>query len=353
MLVMMAVVVAALACAGTAMAYPETSDPWAAEKTECFQCHGTSTVDGTANGTDRQGPHAGYTTTTTKCQACHSVHNAQVIGETVLLPYATVKDTCEACHDGTGGNGVYGTLRARGYTGTVYSHSVETTSVIPGGDPTTGGAAEYDFNGSADGSGAMTCIDCHSPHDASVVAAFTGDRWRNAADTSGFTSDRLLKKLPTSGTTPVDTYGSDWCASCHKGRLNTSELHNHPVDSGAGAFDYDDVQVVTGVGASTTTTGSLGQSNFGYVMPYPYTAGQQGHKPICQQCHEDARHVGDSIQGSIASSEVFAVTFADGYDNLNNPQYEDFPHESANEGMLIEVGDDLCLNCHDATQQLP
>ena len=94
-----------------------------------------------------KGPHGLYAATTDRCEACHAVHDA---GGADLLPAATVSASCETCHDGTGGGGVYGTIEAR--TGIDPStdggmHAVDATDVVPGGDATTGGSATVAFGG--------------------------------------------------------------------------------------------------------------------------------------------------------------------------------------------------------------
>ncbi len=306
----------------------------------CIACHGTLSP----TEADTGGSHGGYATTTSKCATCHSVHQASAAG-VQLLPGATVKATCETCHDGTGGAGVYGVLEE----GQVRSgHSVETTSLVPGGDASTGTSATAQFSGLG---GLLTCSDCHSPHGTDVVAAFVGDRDRrsgpSASKATVVASSRLLKRRPTTATQTVDVYGSDWCGACHQGRLAGSGAQgNHPVEStitASGASDvvsrywYGNVVRVAGFDTTTTELGSLGRNNFGYVMPSPRSELQAGHFPICQQCHEDSRTVGDEAPRQVAPGEVFTAT---------NPAVGSFPHESSNERLLVEPTDRLCLNCH-------
>ncbi|MDA3937123.1 MAG: hypothetical protein PF636_09795 [Actinomycetota bacterium] len=321
-----------------ALAFDEVGSP---ASTDCVGCHGTSPV-----AADRKGPHGGYTTGTRKCSTCHTIHDAPATG-VLLLPADTIKATCEVCHDGTGGQGVYGVLVARGVTPGA-SHDIEQTNVIPGGDYATGGDRDGTFS-AADGN--LTCSDCHSPHDAATVEPFTGDRWRTDSDATSSTiaSNRLLRATPVSGSTTSTVYGSNWCGSCHSGRLSGSAgVINHPVETETVGFAYDTVQVITAAGASTTETGTLGGTNRGYVMPITRTAGQSGHYPICQQCHEDARSVGDVSSGTLAAdgSEDFTITDSDGNTGTDNPRFQSFPHESENAFFLVETADDLCLNCH-------
>ncbi|MRS12124.1 MAG: hypothetical protein EG823_03515 [Actinobacteria bacterium] len=317
---------------------------------DCIDCHGT------AAGTEPAGPHGGYLTTTNKCVTCHTVHRAPA-GGTILLPAATIKGTCDFCHDGTGGKGVYGVLAAKIPAVTVAAaHRIDTTNVVPGGS-SGGGSATGDFSGIT--TDYLTCSDCHSPHGANVVAAFTGDRARSTDDAGGLgnvvVSSRLLRKRPVTATGDVTVYGSDWCAGCHKGRLSGSGMaSNHPVESsvnlppgGAASMHYYQyVAKVTTADVSTTTKGTLGKSNYGYVMPDPRTADQTGHDPICQQCHEDARSVGNVHPQQVDSTEVFTLTALDGAVTGDNPRFQTFPHESPNTFFLVELNDSLCLNCH-------
>jgi len=359
-----------------ALAYPERvsgSDPSGTSASGCPSCHGlesgaTSVTvapregdsDGFEAGTDvgtRKGPHGGYTPGTQKCVTCHVVHSAE--NDLALLPEATIAATCFTCHDGTGGGGVYGVIKQR--TG------FDPAEVDPATGQTAGGVHRIGYlndkgkvdvpGGKSDGSslsaaftgenGSLTCTDCHSPHDTDTVAPFLGDRVRSTADTSSVAikTNRLLKQRPTSAETTSTEYGSDWCESCHKGRHSQkSTMGNHPAADSETAPDwnYNQVSKLAGFGVSAVTTGSLGGDNFGYVMPEP--RGLQPY-PICQQCHEDARNVGDDTQFRLSpATEKFSVS-VDGVSEAN-PRFQNFPHESANDRFVIESGDDLCLNCH-------
>jgi len=386
------VVVAILVWAPDAPAYEEPNDlggsgcsychPGASfPDMYCDGCHGDDDdEEEPGNGYEQgnfQGPHGGYTTGTSKCANCHSVHDAP--SAVVLLPEPTIVATCFSCHDGTGGNGVYGVIEARTGTAPAGGHTYEQTNLIPGGDGATGGSESRTFSGPG---GTLICTDCHSPHGSETVAAFKGDRRRIRTDHPSITSTRLLKQEPTGATTSVAEYGSDWCAACHRGRTSGGMVMNHPVDSLSSTstpFDYNNVAVLASDDpTSTTVLGGLGgiygaadahdwpadvdpPGNRGYLMPYPRTPQQEGHAPICQQCHEDARHVGTLVgDGSIADVEFADVWDADGVFwggttwtagwEYDNPPFQNYPHETMNEDMLVEEYDDLCMNCHPVGQ---
>lgn len=355
-----------------AFAYPETlAKPSGQPFTgNCIDCHGAQSSTQASNtvvantvatsgpeaniavGT-RKGPHGGYTSGTQKCVTCHTIHDAP--SSFALLPQPTVQATCNTCHDGTGGGGVYGVIRARTGLTPGAQHRIETATgtggtkmVVPGGDPTTGGSVETSFTGT---NGSLTCTDCHNPHNANTVNAFEGDRRRSTTDSSTFSTptNRLLRTHVTSSDATITEYGSDWCEECHKGRHSqTGTMGNHPVADSvtASGWYYRRVEVLSGYNTSvrSATPTDLGGSNLGYVMPMP--RGSQPY-PICEQCHEDARSVGNVTQFQVASaSEAFSPSI-DG-SGTGNPRFQNFPHESENPRFLIEVGDSLCLNCHTA-----
>jgi len=333
----------------------------------CPKCHGlqyesqpTSTVASVSKPTtwsefdteagstvaSRKGPHGGYTSGTQKCGTCHVAHDAP--GNVALLPETTIDATCYTCHDGTGGGGVYNVIQLRTGVAPASRHRIGALSLnanskvsVPGGDATTGGSLETTFTGE---NGSLTCTDCHSPHNSNTVKPFVGDRKRSVADTTAaIPTSKLLRTKPTLGTVSVTEYGSDWCEACHKGSNKVGHSHRAADSGTAPGWDYNHVNLVTGYNTNTVAAakGSLGGSNFGYVMQPG--AGRQ--YPICQQCHEDARNVGDAVPFQISSTTESFTVNADGVGG-GNPRFQNFPHESQNVKFLIETGDDLCLNCH-------
>lgn len=332
--------------APTAFAFDEsTSTVPSFNITNCGGCHNPYFSVGTCI-------HGNYSATTDKCESCHTVHVAPA-GGVMLLPGSTIQATCFTCHDGTQGRGVYGAISARGLT-VGAKHRTETTSVVPGGSASNGGSATILFSGTG---GTLTCSDCHSPHGADIVGAFRGDRYRYSGWGVPPDSGRLLKKRPTGATVSTAEYGSDWCLACHKGRSSAiPTVMNHPVDSideTPTPYVYKNAAIMASDAAtSVVTTGSVGGTNNGYLMPFPRKPLQVGHAPICQQCHEDARNVGTLASGGLAAdATTFTYAKDDGFTASNSPRFGNFPHETQNFRFLVEATatattDDLCTNCH-------
>lgn len=341
----------------------------------------------------QSGPHGVYKTTTNRCSMCHTLHDAP--SGFKLLPGSTVKATCFTCHDGTGGYGVYGTIEKRTGAPAAGGHRIDTTNEVPGGDANSGGASTaVVFRGNSP-AGTLTCSDCHSPHDSNTVQPFTGERIRIRAEEGAIYSSKLLKQQPTGAAAPIAVYGSDWCAGCHAGRTSGGAVHNHPVESKAtrptdfyyynylavyrtagfptdGQYESGVPTPLTNANAAMGAVGNLMVKGNGshpittspyfyeanyhsspWLMAYPRSALHTGHAPICQQCHEDKRDCGilsaDGATVSVIRDGLWGVD-ADGQQNnptfLPNPRFQNFPHETEDPYMLVESGDDLCLNCH-------
>lgn len=325
--------------AAPVLAYDETGSG-----RTCIECHGQD--DGTpqsATESRRRGPHGGYTTGTQKCQTCHVPHDAGNPETIILLDSApsavgpTISDTCLTCHDGTGGAGVYGVIRHLDPLAEVSEHRINSGTggvmAVPMG-ASDGTTASVGFTGA---DGGLSCGDCHSAHDSGTVDAFIGDRVRTADDTSAaVASNRLLKRKPTSATTSTAVYGTEWCGGCHKGYSRTG--HTHSVSTAPTRY-YDKVDRLNAAGtAMDAAPGPLGGSNRGYVTtnaPEP---------PICQQCHEDRRDVGNAVKYQVSAAETFSPSL-DGA-TPGNPRFQNFPHETAGTALLVEDEAWLCGNCH-------
>jgi predicted CXXCH cytochrome family protein len=329
------------------------------EPTGCnfYACHDMGSPGMEIDASAGKGPHGLYSKTSDRCGVCHALHAA---GGEKLLPRSTVTASCFMCHDGTGGKGVYGAVYAQAGIQPGSAHRIDTTTIVPGGDASSGASSTMSFGGP---DGTLGCVDCHSPHDSNTVEPYLIERWRNefsgvmansltpGLTWRGATSTHLLRQRPAGSATAVAAYGSDWCLACHAGRASGGEPHNHPVGSTfteASPSTYSTLPVLASdAETSLTVLGVLAGANRGYLMPYPRTALQAGHSPICQQCHEDSRYVGVLVGvGDIGDAATYTITAPDGIVTTDNPRFQNFPHETVNPRMVVETGDGLCKNCH-------
>ncbi|WP_461570167.1 cytochrome c3 family protein, partial [Thermincola ferriacetica] len=305
----------------------------------CDACHGGATKH-------TSGPHGGYTSTTTRCTACHKVHKA---ANAKLLPGATVTEACNFCHDITGTNvapyfasdiptaniksahKVFGTV-----AGTVYFATYGSLT-IPGGDDATGGNATLNTTGTGDLSAtAFTCDSCHTPHAlaGNVVDKYMGESHVKettnslpAGQMKIYLTNRILRRT-VNGVDVGATYGSAWCIGCHQGRDNNhAGVFNHPVNASGKGYDLlgvamnnsaswlngsNEATVLTKTYALVDTNATPAanadlsfdpRSNKWYAMiatdplngdaarpdgNVPYAAGTG---PSCQQCHASPRDV--------------------------------------------------------------
>lgn len=362
----------------------------------------TWTLEATTTIGTRKGPHGGYSAGTQKCAMCHTTHGSSLTStlnlndagippgtwtDTDIMRFEeTIAATCFTCHDGTGGGGVYGVIRQR----TGFDPAETSATAIAG---TSGGAHRIGWlntndrvdvpGGNVDGtsrettltgrSGSLTCTDCHSPHNSRTVAPFVGDRKRSIEDTtSNYATNRLLKQRPTLGVGNVTQYGTEWCQSCHRGvhRGASTTFPHGLMDTtvqSPNPWFYNNVSKLATYSSgppsdpsdpSSYTVGPLGGSNFGYIMVLDDNLVGLGTAsytdqpyPICQQCHEDARDVGgyDVNQDNryIDTLQAFSPS-VDGDDLSGNPRFQNFPHETLEDGLLVETKgfDTICLNCH-------
>lgn len=309
-----ALVAFAAACAlalvpASAFAYQQAGDPRGV--LPCEACH-TSWSGGADPGLPGSGPHAFYRSDGAKCRLCHAVHEAPA-SSILLLPAATIQGACFSCHDSTGAFGVYGEILARTGSSPGAAHSVETTSHVPGGTdlPTN-----------------LTCTSCHAVHSATTMEPFPQMKQFAAEPGWPVPSSRLLRDDVGGHARGTFTkYGGAWCTGCHDQRTGGhATVKNHPTTetlSPAGVF-------------GSGTYPDLFPSEF-VMAPAP---DPDRHDPICQQCHWNSTDVEQAL-----SDGYFTYDYSRP-DLPGVPLAAAFPHESRNATMLIETGDDLCLNCH-------
>ena len=349
---------------------------------DCINCHAGSEEH-------TSGPHGGYTDTTNKCSTCHTVHASE--GNAQLLPGTTLTAVCMSCHDLTStilgpyglssGMSTAGAHRVVGITFNKYTDTegdvnetlTEGITTIPGGNGADGGSGTLNSSLQGTLSGKVfTCASCHTPHGVNSVQPYLGEsnlKVKSSDMPEGqykiYLTNRILKRNPNQKTIdPEPTqYGSQWCLSCHQGRGNNiSKKHSHPVDESGPSYRFLDLanegDFLNGATKdsvikdgyilidSRSTPNNVAEmrvdprSNRQYSMtttddytgkprPDGYTDFKKySNGPSCQQCHNSSRDVESPYEAGA------------------NPKRNNSPHISNNKGLLIEIDDDLCTNCH-------
>ncbi|MCL4079320.1 hypothetical protein MX659_06960 [Coriobacteriia bacterium Es71-Z0120] len=123
------------------------------------------------------GPHGGYTTTTNKCQDCHSTHYAS--GSFMLLRANSREAACDYCHGGGGGSTI-NIMMDNDYRSGSYDPSqasaIPTETMGYGTGHTLGykGNAPADIKPAYSDTQGFSCFDCHTPHgnSARVLTTF-------------------------------------------------------------------------------------------------------------------------------------------------------------------------------------
>ncbi len=337
----------------------------------CTQCHAEHNSPGGHNEWDTPHQYFGHVTYTVpdgsysfdsdKCRLCHDVHEAP--SNFHLLPASTISGVCMTCHDQTGAVGEYGMIEHFG--GTVEGeHRVDVTSTVPGG-PALGDV--------------LKCNSCHTVHGNTDVADFISeDQARHMYPTVAYHNKLLRDNVGGSPKGTYKFYGSAWCAGCHDWRLPDSSHFNHPVDTSTSYQLFGTTSTYPSQYTLGGTSYECALCHANWLQPeilppegtnknftfYPVSAPPDGRveprpaAPLCQQCHEDSRDVELPWNGNpwlrptspSAPSEVYPTSQLPSSGLPPNPAFFTFPHQTTNPNLLVETGDDLCLNCHPASQ---
>lgn len=336
--------ITALASAAAHAADP----PWVPldrDRTDCLPCHYEPFFgpDEAWNNSPKYGPHGYYFSTTNRCVYCHTMHEAEelvIFQETSPTAVRdTISELCFACHDSTGRMGVYSQVAALGYA-VAGEHSVDVTVAVPG---------------STLGNLHLTCVSCHTPHNNTQMAEEWVSFNPRTVNTGyqGYTDDQTTRMLRDDvGGNPKGTYtqyGSRWCAGCHDRRHNDiPTIRNHPVDTTTAYQAYV---------SDPLSAPELGIFIFDPVAANAYEAdGRISPRPAaprCQQCHESTMDVEGDYDWDFGGRDSLRTIDPDGPGPSSPATVADsYPHQTTGANLLVETGDDLCLNCH-STDTLP
>lgn len=285
-------------------------------------------------------PHGGYSSETNLCGLCHLVHQAPGPN---LHPYATEKETCYQCHDGTGANAdirsdfgeaTIGSSTKASYhpvpapvdgysvtcSGCHTPHRLKTdfTRLLRSWDGTTldpDGFPLYLYSTAASPIGNAFCYSCHT-NAASVSATFPDTDFDNSAH-AGVADPPAAPVFPegTGATSGIKCLGcheqhaSDQtkltlngkpqetlCYDCHTGATNSSGGTNPPWTAAAGPFPGSDVFAAFNAASNVYTPGAV------RIYHHPVSDAEQAggtRKVECVSCHNP--HLADQTDGATTS----------------------------------------------------
>ena len=155
------------------------------------------------------GPHGGYTTSTNKCQDCHSTHYAK--GSYMLLRANSREDACEFCHGGGGGS----TLNIQ------MDNAYDADGPVTGDNRGMGTGHTLGYEGSAPAdiqpaytqANGFACFDCHTPHgnSARVMTTFANPG-RAYFEVAGQASSKVWVKNVAQTLSPSAAAGANYQA---------------------------------------------------------------------------------------------------------------------------------------------
>lgn len=333
------------------------------------------------------GPHGGYTLTTSACAGCHRAHTA--VGEALLKAEDTYA-LCTSCHGGTVQTNVLNGVRTGdsaplngGGFETVGATAVTSAHNVEGLNGGTGIATAW---GSQDGTGdagvgvtgTLECTSCHNPHgstnyrilkdgnngypygpanaskhrwvpddpdlldwvDNQVLA--TKDDNYDYAFTAGDCTGTKCRQTFTSGITaePMDTTKgmNAFCATCHKSYLTKSHSGGEPSDTGA-AYVYPGTQDANDGHGNVARYRHAVMRSYGGTPKQPLRFAAQGNDPNaatltydgfgCLTCHY--------AHGTTAAASGFAAGVAPTNDSA----------------LLFYDNRGVCISCHQTVAPTP
>jgi len=284
-------------------------------------------------------PHGGYDTSTDACLQCHDIHEAA--GDYVLLRWSTVTDTCGSCHylysgrypstvGGSFGQGEFSyntpLAGARPAYDPKYSGH-EIRSVLPTGNSIGARTSAYEVAWAA-----KDAAPGHNLQRGSGSFLFKDGKLDNAGYIpGGFDRLTAIQKASYPNTVPATSFSGTnglFCASCHTPHGNFGqELLK------TGASEPVGPKILSGKPNHSAT--ALRIDNWD-------TDGSKW----CKKCHgkRDSEAV-DPATGAAYHNhpDIYCLQC---HTNDSNGLSSDFPHTGANENLLQQEPDGLCLLCH-------
>jgi hypothetical protein len=266
-------------------------------------------------------PHGQYSTATTKCTACHAVHNPgglsalaynnvsktndaarnAAMGASQALLRGNIANACTYCHISNPGFGIK----------MVYNGNSANYTTASGFGHTSNGAAMSDLG--------VNCVDCHQVHGASTLMANTADAYMYR---------KILKTPPAYDTnapafvanvstiTPVAANITRWCTGCHNYYEAGYNSNSHVMTSAKAAYANGAASISSRVAWSASTD--------------------------CRSCHQD----GGTNQAAATLGVNNFPHYTAGYRFLWQANSSDGATAAAAAPAGTNTNDGTCLICH-------
>ncbi|MCL6471551.1 MAG: hypothetical protein K6T91_01925 [Firmicutes bacterium] len=267
---------------------------------------------------DYDNPHGGYDTTTDKCNVCHAVHRTE--GAYFLLRADTQDDACDYCHIGGSAHSSYivydlnaaGKQATNGHTigagstipdssidqwletitlvtvdenGNQLAESVQVRAYDPaknemyrfakhhGHVAASTGEAGYDRVGPL----ALSCINCHQPHNAENLVWRPTDFNNPTTRVEGY---KLLRLMPSGSVKPGETTNT-------AGYWDVDDVISVPQETMTPANTGHDVESGSSDPSAPNTiyTAFVGSTQLTLETDRPQTVNQYTLSPWCADCH--------------------------------------------------------------------
>ncbi len=301
--------------------------------------------------------HTNYSENTDACASCHSTHTG--VGE-ALLQWATIHDTCMACHDGTVSTtynveeGNFAVTRATyggafGYSSGSSDYGLSQSSHNVSGE--LGIAAAPGGSATADGkkwTGEFGCESCHTPHGQggnarilnpnpnNVVAA----AWSDVVGADGILKIASVAKMSMTGRgydLYIDT-DTDWDG-------NETKISATSIDNSLGYTKVTDANAV-GKYVYLYPTVRVAMKVTGYLTADETITHKSGMNDFCGACHTDYNTA--SVTSPHANENG---TYSEAYRHkVGRTTSSSSKAEVINSNMVFEVLDGKsyieCLTCH-------
>jgi cytochrome c553 len=203
-------------------------------------------------------PHGQYSTATTKCAACHAVHNPgglgalgvndpnklndaarnAAMGTSEVLLRSSVANACTYCHLSNPAFGIK----------MVYNGAAVNYTTASGFGHTSNGASMSNLG--------VNCVDCHQVHGAASLMANSGDAYmyrKILKAQPGYDANAPAFAANASTITPVAANITRWCTGCHNYYEAGYNSNSHVMTSAKASYANGSANISSRVAWSAST----------------------------------------------------------------------------------------------------